>query len=321
MRADVGTGGAGGRRLLSRLAAAATVTRLRATVGYNLAYVALGAGLGLLGSADPGAALRDAAAPVAGYALATFLAKGSASVADAVHDRPVDAENPSTERVAAAVGRLGVEPCWSLFVLELVAGVAVAGRVALAVGAAWPLAAVSATALLGFAYSYPPRLKERGLLNHVVTTGVDVCAVVLATALLVADALTVAAVVAGGVVFAYTFGYHLVHQAADAHYDRGAGVETFATRAGVPRTLALAAGCSGAAAGLALALGYVVVAVASLLAAAWYLRLYGRTRGRPPKARTDVVADRFDVGRVATALNAATALAVWVRVLGFPSAV
>ena len=299
----------------SGVAAAATVTRVRATVGYNLAYVALGLGLGLLAATDASApaALRAGAVPVAAYALSTFLTKGSASVADAVHDRAVDEDNPSTERVAAAVDRLGVDVCWSLFVAELVCGLAIAGWVAVRVGAAWPLWVVSTTGLLGFVYSYPPRLKERGLWNHLVTSGVDVGAVVLATAALVAGRLPAAAAVAGAVVFAYTFGYHLVHQAADAHYDRGAGVETFATRAGVPRTLAVAAGCTAVAAGGSVALGYPLVAVASLLVTAWYVHLYRLSRGRPPKGRTDAVADRFDVARVATALNVAAAVAVWVR--------
>jgi len=297
--------------------AAATVTRVRATAGYNLAYVALGVGLGLLAATDrPSVAtLRGAAVPVAAYAMSTFLTKGSASVADAVHDRAVDEDNPSTERVAVAVDRLGVDVCWSLFVAELVCGLAIAGWVAVRVGAAWPLWVVSATGLLGFVYSYPPRLKERGLWNHLVTTGVDVGAVVLATAALIAGRLPAAAAVAGAVVFAYTFGYHLVHQAADAHYDRGAGVETFATRVGVPRTLAVAGGCTAVAAGLSVALSYLLVAVASLLVTAWYLHLYRLSRGRPPKARTDAVAARFDIAGVATALNAAAAVAVWVRVL------
>lgn len=303
-------------RVVAGLEAVGTVTRVRATAGYNLAYVALGVGLGLLAGDTTPTLSTQTTLVVAGYAVAAFLVKGSASVADAIHDRSVDADNPTGERVAAAVDRLGVERCWSLFVAELLLGTALAGWVAVTVDAMWPLAVAVATGLLGFAYSYPPRLKERGVVNHLVTTGVDVGAVVLASAVLVADRVTPEAVVVCGVVFAYTLGYHLVHQAADTHYDRASGVRTLATRLGVPRTLAVAAACSAAAAGFALALGYPLATAAAALTTGWYLRLYRATRTDPPKRRTDRVARRFDVAWVATGLNAVVAVAVWRHVFG-----
>lgn len=299
------------RRLRDAGGAAATVTRFRATTGYNLAYVVLGAGLGVRTARTVPGVPGPTVGLVAVYAAAVLLVKGAASVADAVHDRAVDAANPETDRVAVAVDRLGVETCWSLFAAELVGGLFAAGRVALRVGAAWPLALASVAALSGFGYSYPPRLKERGALNHVVTTGVDVGAVVLPVAVLVAGRLSPVALSTGVVVFAYTFGYHLVHQAADAHYDRAAGVETFATRVGVTRTLALAAGWSALGGGVAAAVDYPLAALAAFTVAGWYGLLSRRTRGRPPKERTDLVAASFDVARVATGLNVATALAVW----------
>lgn len=300
-----------GRRSLGVVEDAATVTRLRATTWYNLAYVALGTGLGALTSSPAAVTAGDVPLLLVTYAVAVLLVKGSASVADAVHERAVDADNPAKDRIARAVDRLGVERCWSLFVAELVVGLTLTGVLALEIGEAWPLVIGAATALLGFGYSYPPRLKERGLSNHVVTTGVDVGAVVLPLAVLVAGELSRPALVTGGVVFAYTFGYHLAHQAADAHYDRETGLETFATRVGVAPTLAAAAVSTAAAAGFALALGYPLATLAALVVAGWYTAMYRRVRGLSMEAGTDLLAARFDVTRAATALNGVTALSVW----------
>lgn len=304
-----------GRQVRDSLLAVCTVNRLSATVGYNLGYFLLGVGLGVLVGGGPLGRVPVGLAGV--YFLATLLAKLQASVVDAIHDRRVDATNPEKSSIAGSVELLGVERTWSLAATEATLGLIAFGLVARHVGA-WPLLVGGAFTLLGFWYSYPPRLKERGVLNHVVTTTVDVAFVVLPVAYLVGETVSPAFLVVGAVVYLFTFGYHVVHQAADTYYDEQSGVTTFTTRIGVPRSLALAATLTAASAGLAVALGYPLAVLGSVAVTGLYVNLYWKTHDIDPQTQTDTVADRFDIAWVAAALNAATALAVWRHVFERP---
>ncbi|MFW5934907.1 MAG: hypothetical protein ACOCQL_03545 [Halolamina sp.] len=120
-----------------------------------------------------------------GYATATMLAKFQASVADAIHDLAVDASNPEKNRIAAATETLGRRRAWLLLGGYLLLALALYAVVAVAAGA-WVFGGGVGVVVLGFAYSYPPRFKERGVWNHVVTTGVDAGLLVLPVAVLVA---------------------------------------------------------------------------------------------------------------------------------------
>jgi 4-hydroxybenzoate polyprenyltransferase len=281
--------------------AVARVNRVPTTAAYNVAYVLVGVGLGGVGAA--------LAAPgrLAALVGAATLAKLQASVADAVHDRDVDAANPAKSPVARAVDRLGRRRALSLLVVELICALVLAGYLTNRTGDPVYLAGTATVALLGFWYSYPPRLKERDALNHLVTTGVDVAFVVLAVPYLLRGTLTYRAVAVGAVVFAYGVGYHVVHQAADAYHDREADVSTFALRVGVARSLAYAAGATAAAGLVAAALGLLATVVVTALVTVAYCRLYLRTRYKPLRDQTAVLAERFSVARVATATNGAVA--------------
>lgn len=292
----------------------AVVSRLSATVGYNVASVLLGVGLGIrVGGAPSDSALWVAAA----YAVATMLAKLQASVADAIHDRAADAVNPGKSVIADAVDTLGIRRAWFLLAGYLVMGLVLYAAVA-SVAGAWVLVAGTAVVVLGFTYSYPPRLKERGVLNHVVTTGVDAGLLVLPIAVLVAGRLAPTAVVAVGVVACYSFGYHVMHQAADVHFDRQAGLETFATDIGINRSVAVAAVATGAAAGFALALGYALAAVVLGGVTGFYVDLFYAVSDRDAEAASTELTDRFSIAWVATLTNGALAAAVWRRVWGDP---
>ena len=289
------------RRLLT---AVAVVNRLPATLGYNLAYFLIG--VALAWSALPTADL----ALVGWFGVAVMLAKMQASVADAIHDREVDANNPEKSRIARSVARIGRKRLWTLLVAEL-AGAGVAfGVVAMRTGEPAVLALGAAMVLLGFAYSYPPRLKERGIVNHLVTTGVDVCFVLLPVPYLLAGGLTPRALVVGAIVALYAFAYHVVHQAADVYYDGQVGVATFARSFGAPRTVALAAWLSGTAAALGTAAGYYPTALALVVVTAHYATLYRRVAETSVERQSTVIAARFDIGVVASVLNLATAVSV-----------
>lgn len=274
------------------------MNRLPATVGYNLAYLAIGLALAWPGRLD---------AVVAGaYFAGVFLLKASASVADAIHDRAVDAANPEKSHVAAAVETIGERRAWSVLVTELVAGLSLVGYVALVTDEAVVLAGGAVVALTGFWYSYPPRLKERGLANHLVTTAVDIVFVVLALPYL-AGRLDDVALAVGAVVFSYTFGYHLVHQAADAYYDREAGVETFALDVGVRRSVLVAGLLTAAGAGVSAVLGYYLTTAVLGAVTGVYAMLAVRMAGESLKAQTDTLRRWFAIRYVATALNTAVA--------------
>lgn len=300
--------------LRRQLGAAAVVSRLSATVGYNVASVLLAVGLGVRVGGEPSGQVLWIAV---GYAVATMFAKLQASVADAIHDRAADATNPEKDVIAAAVETLGLRRAWLLLVGYLVAALVLYAVVAVVAGL-WVLAAGAAVVLLGFAYSYPPRFKERGVWNHVVTTGVDAGLLVLPVAVLVGGRISPTIVVVVGVVACYSFGYHVLHQAADVHFDRQAGVETFATDIGVADAVAVGAVATGASAGFALALGYALASVVLGGVTAFYIDLYYAVEGADPAAASRELADRFSIAWVATVANGALAAAVWRHAVGGP---
>jgi len=299
-----------GRVLGSRLRAVAVVSRFSATLGYNVASVLLGVGLGVRVGGWPGATTLWAAA---GYAFATVIAKFQASVADAIHDREVDATNPEKDVIAASVDRLGVERAWWLLGGYLLAAIALYGLVA-AVTGVWVVIAGLAVVGFGFTYSYPPRFKERGIWNHVVTTGVDAGLLVFPVAVLVAGGIAPTILVAVSVVACYSFGYHVLHQAADVHFDRQAGVETFATGLGVATTVAVGAIATAAAAGFALALAYPLASVVLGGITTFYVDVYYSVVGADPASASRELSERFNIAWVATIANAALAVSVWQHV-------
>jgi len=297
-----------------QLGAVAVVSRLSATVGYNIASVLLAAGLGIRAGGTPD---RQTLVIAVGYATATMAAKLQASVADAIHDRAADASNPEKNVIAAAVVTLGTRRAWLLLGGYLLTAVALYAAVA-AVAGPWVLAAGAAVILLGFTYSYPPRFKERGVWNHVVTTGVDAGLLVLPVAVLVAGQVAPTIAVAVGVVACYSFGYHVLHQAADVHFDRQAGVETFATGIGVARSVAVGAVASGAAAGFALALGYMLAAAVLGAVTVFYVELFYAVDGADSAAASRELSSRFSIAWIATVANGSLAAAVWRHALGKP---
>lgn len=301
----------------SQLRAVAVVSRLSATVGYNVASVLLAVGLGVRVGGWPSATTIWIAVA---YAAATVIAKFGASVADAIHDRAVDAANPEKDVIASAVESLGVRRAWWLLGGYFLAAIGLYAAVAAAAGG-WLLPAGVAVIGFGFTYSYPPRFKERGVWNHVVTTGVDAGLLVLPVAVLVAGRVAPAIPVAVGVVACYSFGYHVLHQAADVHFDRESGVETFATGLGVADTVTVGAIATAAATGFALALGYSIAAVVLGGVTAFYVDVYDAVTDRDADEASLALAERFNIAWVATVANTALAVSIWRHAFGVWTAV
>ena len=289
------------RRLVT---AVLIINRLTATFGYNLAYFLVGVAIAF--PTVPAASLDV----VAWFGIGVMLAKMQASVADAIHDRAVDSINPAKSSIAWSVDIIGQNRAWSLLVAEIVSAMFAFSVVAVRTDDQLFFLLGAAFTLLGFVYSYPPRLKERGVVNHVVTTGVDVCFVVLPVPYLLIGTFTTRTLVIGAVVALYSFAYHVVHQAADVYYDRQQGIASYARSLGAPQSLALAAVLTATAGAVAVASGYYLAALVLLAVTVHYASLCRRVRGRPLRRQSEIVSSGFNIAWVATALNVATGVSV-----------
>lgn len=283
-----------------------TINRLPETIGYNLAYLGVGVGLA---TASRGLTSLGSNWDVllVGF-LAAMLSKMQASVADVIHDRELDRENPEKSRIPDALDRLGIERSLTILVAELIGGLALWGWIAVSTHAPVYLGFGAATCLLGFVYTYPPRLKERGLGNHLTTTAVDVGCVAVFFFMAGGTIVGGQEIAVLTVVFLYAFGYHVAHQAADTYYDRLYGISTFTQTLGVWRSVLIA--------GVSTALGGVIaVYYASflaggvlLLSAFSYSYIVVHIRGLREQAKSDRVSRWFSIGRWAMVQNFAVAL-------------
>ena len=303
------------RGLAEEFSAFATLNRLQATVGYNAAMVALAVGIGVLIATEAPSMGPMVSAGL--YATGAVLLKLHASIADAIHDRAADAVNPEKSVVAMALTVIGAERAWTLLVVELVVGMTAVGAAAMHT-TGWLLIAGATVAICGFTYSYPPRIKERGLWNHVVTTGVDVGLLVVPVAAIVGGGVNATVVVIASVVACYSFGYHVMHQTADTHYDRLGGLRTFATAVGVGNAVAVAARATAVATGLAVALGYPSAVLVTGGITAYYVWLYCAVVGRSTREACVILSQSFSIAWIASLLNGVLAVAVWWRVVGRP---
>ncbi|WP_083864315.1 UbiA family prenyltransferase [Haloferax prahovense] len=281
------------------------VNRVPETVGYNVTYVAIGVGLASRWPVDSGTT-----ALVVLFA-AVMLSKMQASVADALHDRELDAENPSKSVISNAVSQLGCEVTRTLLVTEIVVALALWGWLTHVTGTLLFLACGAAVTVLGYVYSYPPRLKERGVVNHVTTTGVDVIGIILPVVVLSGSALTPSVWATLFAVFLYGFGYHVLHQAGDTYYDREFGVTTFTQRLGVTRSVRVASVATILAGIVLCACGAVLGGAAALAVGVGYAVLAARVVGRSERAQSDAVSRWFHIGWVATFLNGSLAASLF----------
>lgn len=265
-------------------------------VGYMLIVVALAGGVGgrpwLFGL----------------FFVAVITMKGQASNADALHDYTADRSNPYKTHVPDAVDTLGRRLAVGLFGGQILVSMAAWGTLTWVTGNPLYLVAGVVSITLGITYSFPPRFKERGVVNHLVTTSVDVCCVLFPGVVLIGGALTrtsVAVLVAVGL---YSFAYHVMHQAADTYYDRQVGISTFTQSVGVDRSVLVSFGTAGAAAAAAFCAGLFLLGGVLAGFAVFVRRLFEELPGGDEQHQSDLVSTRFDVARWATALNVAAAL-------------
>lgn len=284
------------------------VNRIPETIGYNVTYLSVG--IALAAQSSPLKLLISNWWMLSLGFVAVMVSKMQASVADVIHDRELDRDNPEKSRIPAALDRLGIEVSASILVAELIAGMALWGWIAGATGSPLPLAFGTGACLLGFVYTYPPRLKERGIVNHLTTTIVDVGCVAVFYFLAGGQTFVPQQIAILAVVFCYSFGYHIAHQAADTYYDRLYGISTFTQTVGIRGSVVLAAGVTALGGVLCLLRGFYLAGGVVLFFAFCYLLIAIELRDATQQAKSDRVARRFNIGLWATILNAATAVSL-----------
>jgi len=293
--------------LAQLLRATLTINRIPETLGYNLAYFAIGIGLA---PATPPDIFKRKGLPIMVLFFAIMLSKMQASIADALHDQDLDAENPDKSFIANSITRIGDETAYTLLVVEITLGLLLWSWLTYSTDSLLYLICGTTITLLGFLYSYPPRIKERGIFNHITTTAVDVVGVIVPIAILANASLSRGVVVTLLAIFAYTFAYHVLHQAGDTYYDRQYGVSTFTQTIGVLRSVQLATVLSVAAALILLWQYYLVGGLVLIATSGGYWRLSQQLKGQSEREQSDSVSRWFNIKWVATLLNGGVAVSL-----------
>ncbi|MGQ3413705.1 UbiA family prenyltransferase [Natrinema sp. LN54] len=281
------------------------VNRLPETIGYNIIYIAIGIGLV---SDHPISAVQTYSSYLFVLFTAMMVSKMQASVADALHDYKIDKENPEKSYIAESVRTLGERNLYSLLVVELTVGLSLWGWLAFRTEKLSFLLMGAIVGVFGFTYSYPPRIKERGFLNHIVTTGVDVICAILPVSHLMGLIFNRGTNLLILSVLFYILGYHIAHQAADTYFDRKSGLSTFTQQIGVSESILLS-GVSTITAGIFTWIaGYSIASLGLGIGGLAYVFLFYQIMGKSEKEQSLIVARWFSVSLWATYLNGVLAL-------------
>lgn len=283
------------------------INRFDGLLGLNIGYLLI-----ILALSRSPAVVWEQLPLVGVFFGAVLLMKAQASVADALHDYSADSENPHKSHVANRVDEVG----------ESYAMVLLVGQFGLSLVLWWVLTWVTGdpfffivgavSNFLGFTYSYPPRFKEWGFVNHVVTSSVDVFCVVVPGTLLLVDDIGLLEIGVFSIVFIYSFAYHIMHQAGDTYYDRMSGMETFTQKLGVSDSVFASLVLGAAAVFSAFCLGLFVVGAGVAAFATHLYRIYDKIIGKNERNQSDIVSNQFRIAIWATGLNVLTAFNVLV---------
>lgn len=293
--------------LAQTLRAALTINRIPQTLGYNLAYFAIGIGLAPTPPLD---IFKHTGLLITILFFAVMLSKMQASIADALHDQELDAENPDKLFIANSITHIGDEAAYTLLVVEIILGLVLWSWLTHLTNSLLYLICGTAITLFGFLYSYPPRIKERGIFNHITTTTVDVIGVIVPIAILVNASLSREVWMILIAIFAYTFAYHVLHQAGDTYYDRQYGVSTFTQTVGVLRSVQLATVLSFVAGLILLWQEYLVGSIVLLATSGGYWILSRQLKGLSEREQSDYVSKWFNIKWVAILLNGGVAVSL-----------
>lgn len=109
---------------------------------------------------------------------------------------------------------------------------------------------------------------------------------------------------------AYTFAYHLLHQAGDTFYDRQYGISTFTQTIGVLRSVYLAGTLSFAAGLILLWQGFPVGSIVLVVISGGYWLLSRQVKGLSEREQSDYVSRWFHIKWVALFLNGSVAVSL-----------
>ena len=286
------------------------VNRYEALLAYNVGYFCIVAAVGLYVGLD------TSWLPLFGVLFgAVITMKSQASIADALHDYEADRANPEKSYVSRSVDAIGEEAARTLLVSQLLLSMFLWGYLTHATADPFYLAAGAVACFFGYTYSYPPRFKERGFLNHLVTSGVDVTCVLLPGLVLLTGESLATFLPILLVVFWYSLAFHVMHQAGDTYRDRQASMSTFTGSVGVSNAVLASAAFLALAAAVAAYARYPLIATVCIGYGAYFLFVYRWSRGEPSKRKSKIVSRAFSVARCASVLNVAFALDFFVRVV------
>ncbi|RRJ34082.1 UbiA family prenyltransferase [Halocatena pleomorpha] len=286
------------------------INRFPSLLAYNVGYLLIIIGI----SHRP--AVMGRALEIAIFFFAVIFMKAHASIADAIHDYPIDRMNPEKSYVPDSVDTIGKKNARTLMIVELLLGLWLWGYLSYLTGDPLYVTIGAISSFFGYTYSYPPRFKEQGAINHLVTSAVDVLCILLPGIVLLSQKLTTVSIVLLGVVFLYSYSYHIMYQIGDTYYDRKSGISTFTQRLGVANSLLVSLGLLAVAAAVSLIINYILLTVVLLFFAVNFTRIYIRACEMGEQRQSDFVSSSFDISRCATVINislaANTFLAGWV---------
>lgn len=283
------------------------INRFEALLAYNVGYFLIIAAIPQ--SLDVVMARLDL---LVVYFVAVVLMKGHASIADAIHDYSLDEENPQKSYVPRSVDFFGKSNAWTLLVVQILVSIFFYGYLTYVTGSLVYLLAGVVLAFFGFTYSYPPRFKEQGVYNHLMTSTVDVVCLLLPGALLLTGGIPTEIVAVVAIVFLYSFAYHVLHQAGDTYYDRKTGIDTFTQTIGVANSLLLSVALVVVAMLIAVVFDLFLIGLVTLAYGAHFLVLYLRAHERDEQQQSDIVSEGFKISRCATLLNVTLAVNVFI---------
>lgn len=282
------------------------INRFPSLLAYNIGYL-----LVIIAISQRPASVSSHALEITVFFFAVIFMKAHASIADAIHDYPIDRENPQKSYVPNSVDTIGEKNSHTLMVVELVFGLWLWGYLSYLTGNPLFVTVGAISSFFGYTYSYPPRFKEQGAVNHLVTSAVDVLCILLPGVILLTDEIQSSFFVLLGVVFLYSYSYHIMHQLGDTYYDRTSGINTFTQNLGVDKSLLLSLGLLAVAAAIALFFEYLLLTAVLVLFALNFGRIYLRSREMDEQTKSDFISSSFYISRCATVLNLALAGSIY----------
>lgn len=294
-------------RIAGTVRAYCIINRFEALLAYNIGYMLI-----ILAMAYGNTSLRDKFGWAVLFFSAVLFMKAQASVADALHDYQADKRNPYKSYVPDAVDWFGYRASTGILVGQMAISLVCWLYLTLLTGETIFLAAGLVSNFFGFTYSYPPRFKERGVFNHVVTSSVDIFCVLIPGVLLLTGSVSATDGFALAVVYLYSFAYHVMHQAGDTYPDRRFGVSTFTQKIGIENSVFMSYAMATLATIVGLCGRLYPIATGTLLFTGYLLSIYRRSLGASEREQSNIVSRRFAISACATTLNLLTAISLFV---------